>query len=189
MNRENLLNALSLTLTKAKVQELADLAGKAEFSVHDLLQLCFLKEKPALAFRSAWVLEHVAAQYPELFLPCFPEFIKRLPEQDNLSCQRHFTKILMLFTGPKALPQYNVAWAAVPDHEAVVEVVFEWLINPATPVAVRVNCLDILLHLSDEFPWVREELQAQTEFFLKNGSPAMLSRGRKILSKAQKRTF
>ena len=58
---------------------------------------------------------------------------------------------------------------------------FEWLINLATPVAVRVNCLDILLNLRNEFPWIKEELQAQIEFYLRDGSPAMQSRGRKIL--------
>ena len=168
-------------MKKTKVQELAALAGMEKLPVQELLSICFLQAEQAIAFRAAWVLEHIEATYSDRFLPFFPEFVRRLPEQHNLSCQRHFTKILMHFTSPKAREAYQAAWAAIPDREAVVEVVFEWLIDPKTPVAIRVNCLDILLNLREEFPWIRDELQAQIEFYLRDGSPAMQSRGRKIL--------
>lgn len=183
MTREALPQALSLTLTKTKVWALA---GEAELPVSDLLDTCFKKESPAIAFRAAWVLEHVTEQHPERFLPYFPQFVQRLPEQQNYSCQRHFSKILMQFSNPKASAAYREALASITDREKIVEVIFDWLINPKTPVAVKVNCLEVLLNFSHIFPWIKDELQAQTEFYLKDGSPAMLARSKMILRQVSK---
>ncbi|WP_299820656.1 hypothetical protein [uncultured Pontibacter sp.] len=186
MTRDDLLAALSSTMKKTKVQELAALAGADKLPVQELLDLCFLHKQPAIAFRAAWVLEHIEVYFPELFLPILPTFLKRLAEQSNYSCQRHFTKILMHLSSLKASMAYKDAFAALADHEQVVEVIFDWLINPATPVAVRVNCLEVLFNLSTKFNWLKTELLAQTEYYLRDGSPAMQSRGRKLVQQLQK---
>jgi hypothetical protein len=186
MTLKALLEALSSTLSKTNVQQLAALAGEGKLPVSDLLDISFWKEAPTIAFRAAWVLEHAALSYPDCFLPYFPGFIGRLAEQQNPSCQRCFTKILMHLTSPKAPAVYREALASITDQEGIVEVIFDWLIHSETPVAVRVNCLDILLNFSHTFPWIKEELQAQTEFYLQDGSPAMLARGKKILRQVSK---
>lgn len=186
MTKEELHQILYSALTKKRAQELATLAGEGKVPVSALLGFSFLKESPALAFRSAWVLEHVEVYFPECFLPYLPEFISRLPEQQNPSCQRHFTKILMHLTSPKAPEKYKKAFGDIKKQESIAALVFDWLINPSTPVAVKVNCLDILFNFSHTFAWIKEELQAQTEFYLQQGSPAMLARGRKILRQIAK---
>ena len=186
MTREALLEALSSTLSKPNVLQLAAYAGEAKLPVSDLLGISFRKDAPTIAFRASWVLEHAALSYPDCFLPYFPEFVQRLQEQQNPSCQRCFTKILMHFSSPKAPVACREALASIADQESIVEVIFDWLIKPQTPVAVRVNCLDILLNFSHTFPWIKEELQAQTEFYLQDGSPAMLARGKKILRQVSK---
>ncbi|NEM97299.1 hypothetical protein [Pontibacter burrus] len=183
MNNQQLQKALSQTLTKADVQQLASLAYKGNISISELLELCFETANTSVAFRAAWVLENVETEHPEVFLPHLPAFIRSLPQQQNASCRRHFTNILLRYTNPKASTPRREAWATIADREQVVETVFEWLILPETPIAVRVNCLEILLFLSTEFEWIKEELREQTEFYLKDGSPAMQSRGRKILKR------
>jgi hypothetical protein len=35
----------------------------------------------------------------------------------------------------------------LPAIEAIIETTFEWMINPQTPVAVKVNCIDVLYNL------------------------------------------
>ncbi|MCP2043936.1 hypothetical protein [Pontibacter sp. HSC-36F09] len=183
MHTEELFEVLSQIQSKAQVQHLAAQANSGKLPVADLLRLCYTQHKPAVAFRAAWVLEEVAHTYPEQFVPHLPDFVSQLSAQHNLSCQRHFTKILMCCANPKARPIYSTAWSAIPEHEAVVETMFEWLIDPRTPVAVKVNCLDVLAYLQDEFPWIKDELKAQIEFLLKDGSPAMLSRGKRLLKR------
>ncbi|WP_018479100.1 hypothetical protein [Pontibacter roseus] len=182
MDSARLLQALSRPLTKIGVQKLAKQAVSGQNFVQDLLTFSFQKVR-TVAFRASWVLEHVAYTYPDHFAPYLQEFIARLPEQHNLSCQRHFTKILMCCTSPVAAPVYKQAWLTVTEHAAVVETVFEWLIAIRTPVAVKVNCLDVLVNLRAEFPWVKEELEAQITFLLKDGLPAMQSRGKKLLQR------
>lgn len=183
MNADELLQALNHPLGKAQVRELAAKSNSGKLSVQELLDFCFLQHSPSVAFRAAWVLEHVAYTFPKQFAPLLSAFTQRLPAQHNLSCQRHFTKILMCCANPEAEPIYKAAWRAIPDRDAVVETMFEWLINPRTPVAVKVNCLDVLVYLHAEFPWVKDELKAQIEFLMKDGSPAMRSRGKSILKR------
>src|SRR5690606_9538226 len=105
-----------------------------------------------------------------------------LPNQKNPSCQRHFTNILRRLTHPRAPEPYAQA-VRLTNREQLVETVFNWLIDPGTAVAVQANCMDVLLHMSGEVEWIRDELKLQIEFLLRDGSPAIQSRGKKNLEK------
>ncbi|WP_257658889.1 hypothetical protein [Parapedobacter lycopersici] len=185
MEENELIKRLSGVITKHYLPELVALGETGTLSVTTLHRLCYTPERSPVAFRAAWVLEYIATRAPQRFLPVFAAFMTRLPDQRNPSCQRHFTKILMVITGPKAPPAYQDAYATT-DKEQLVETVFGWLINPQTPVAVQVNCMDILFNLTAEFGWIGEELQNQVEFLLRDGSAALQSRGRKIIGKLKK---
>ncbi len=180
--RKKLFEHLATVVTKIKVPELIALGANPAVSSESLLDICYDEKNDAVAFRAAWVLEYIATHYPDRFIPVFDAFLLRLPSQRNLSCQRHFTKILMIVTHPKAPLLYRKAYEAV-DRLSLVETVFGWLIDPRTPVAVQVNCLDILYNMNDEFEWIKEELKQQTEFLLRDGSAAMQSRGKNVLKK------
>lgn len=183
MTKEELLREISKTLTKTKRINLAQIAISTDFSVHHLLDCCY-HQKKAVAFRAAWILEFVEYEYPERFLPVFSAFIDRLPEQKYESCQRHFTKILLHFTQPNIKDTRKRTFDALSAtrQEQVVETLFEWLIAPKTPVAVRVNCMEILSYLIPLFPWIKEELLAQIHFYMKAGTAAVQSRGKRLLS-------
>jgi len=184
MNKEKLLHEISKAVSKSKAIELAKIVATADFFMVDLLALCYHAEK-SIAFRAAWILELVEYTYPAKFIPALPDFINELPRQRNGGCQRCFSKILMHISNPKASvirrTTFNELSSTV--HEKIVETMFEWLINPHTPVAVRVNCMDVLYYMSPQFPWIKEELLAQIEFYLKDGSAALQSRGKGLLKK------
>jgi len=72
------------------------------------------------------------------------------------------------------------------DRERLVETIFGWLIDPETPVAVQVNCMDILFNMRNEFDWLGEELRNQIRFLMRDGSAAMQSRGRKLLDRFER---
>jgi len=166
-------------------QEVEDLARAYVGQVETLHRLSFDLDK-AKAFRAAWVLESIAAHYPQWFTPYANTFLATLKTQKNPSCQRHFTKILMFMTARNASVLYRQALADA-DRERIVETVFEWLIHPDTPVAVAVNCLDILVYFIKEFDWISEELEHQILMRINQGSPAMDSRGKRILKKLRSR--
>lgn len=164
---------------------LAILATDETIPVRRWHELCYDQQDVSFAFRAAWILEYIATHYPQRFMPIFTEFLFKMPSQQNPSCQRHFTKILMIITHPKAPDCFRDTYLRV-DREHVVETVFGWLIDTRTPVAVQVNCMDVLFNMCAEFPWIAEELKQQIQFFLRDGSAAMQSRGKKILAKLTK---
>lgn len=185
MEENELAERLAAPMAKNYLMDLVVLAENDELSVAAAHRLCYTTGRGRVAFRAAWILEYIAIHCPEKFLLIFDDFIQRLPEQQNFSCQRHFTKILMEITGPNLHRCYREAYARV-DKEQLVSTAFEWLINPATPVAVQANCMDVLFNLTADFGWIRVELRDQIEFLLRDGSAALQSRGKKILHQLRK---
>lgn len=184
MDQQTLINRLP-AVAKIKVPALIALGDDATISVALLHEVCFYEKNDSIAFYAAYVLEYIAYRHPDRFVPVFDTFVSRLPGQKNFSCQRHFTKILMAITHPKAAKPYQEAYSRV-DRDQLVETVFGWLIDPRTPVAVQANCMDILLNMSAEFEWIAEELKHQIEFLMLDGSAALQSRGKKVLDKLKR---
>lgn len=181
-SKKHLLLAISNTLNKIEAADLAKIVGDGAFSMSDLLELCYHQDKQ-IAFRASWILEFVENSHPEKFIPFLYDFLKKLPLQKNQSCQRHFTKILIHFTKPQAKMIREVTFKQVPVElkEQLVETLFEWLIAPGIPVAVQVNCMEVLCYMIPLYPWIKDELADQIDFYMKDGSAAMQSRGKKIL--------
>jgi hypothetical protein len=107
--------------------------------------------------------------------------ISRIKDVKHASCQRHYVKILMHITDQKA-PLAITEKLQHLDMEPIVEQCFDWMIDPKVKIAVKCFAGDVLFNLSPRYPWVKEELANQLKFLMKNGSPGILSRGRKILS-------
>lgn len=130
-------------------------------------------------------MEQVDERHPEQFALLFPGFIAHFAAQVNVSCQRHYSKVLMHYLGakPGAVRLEAYGKCSADQKEQLAEILFAWLVAPHTPVAVRVNVMDCLCFMVADFPWIREELKLQIAFFLRNGSAAMQSRGRKLLKK------
>jgi len=174
-----LINDLEKELAKAfgkkGALERAKIWGAQSNGVKNLIELSFHREQP-IGFRASWVLELMFVDR-ELLKKELYTFLEAYPKQKNLSSRRHFTKILMQTLNDRGfkveLKKYN--W------DDIIEATFEWLAE--SPVAVQVNCLDILFKLQDNESWIREELEAQINFFLRNGTAAMQSRGKRILKK------
>ncbi|HWK99320.1 MAG TPA: hypothetical protein VNQ55_05215 [Parapedobacter sp.] len=165
-----------------RVPDLSALGDAPDVPMTELHDLCYDVDHPKLAFRAAWLLEYIAVNYPDRFMLVMNPFLARLAHQKNPSCQRHFTNILIRLTRPKVPTSYQRTLLST-DREQLVETVFSWLIDPQTPVAVQANCMDVLLNMSGEFEWIREELKLQIEFLLRDGSAAIQSRGKKVLGK------
>lgn len=154
-----------------------ELAKKYHLDVEDLFTYSFYQDRQ-VAFRAAWLLEHITLKEPKWLSLIYSELVERLPEQKNWSCLRSFTKILMLSTGKKSPIENNPQ-----QEEIIIEQVFSWLIDDKCPVAVIVNCLDILNQLSDKNPWIKDELVAQIHYLLKTPTPALASRAKRILKR------
>ena len=177
MTKEQFIDRIKDRLSRKQLDNLLVQLPQTGVDLPELIGLCFHTDG-RIAFRSAWILESVFVSDPQAFTAHLELFLEKYPGQSNPSCRRHFSRILMLVLSD---PQRS----ALPENLLLraTEATFNWLIDPETPVAVKANCLDVLFHLRSLEPWIEEELKQEIEFLLKDGSPAMQSRGRKILGR------
>ncbi|MBC7915835.1 MAG: hypothetical protein H7Y07_17130 [Pyrinomonadaceae bacterium] len=171
MTKDEWIEIFSKPVNKIRVNELALYGSQNDIAIKDLMSIT-LHDTPEIAFRAAWVLENSVLCYEKNY--SINELVGYYLKQNNFSCMRHYTKIMMFLVKRGKILMTK-------DSDKVIDLTFEWLINPTTPVAVKVNCLDILYGFKDYSDWIVEELPSQIQFHLKDGTAAMQSRGKKLL--------
>jgi hypothetical protein len=176
----DLLKQISNTIGKTKVLELSRILNEQQFALRDLIDLTFYPDKN-IAFRAAWILENIFLQNPALYEPDLEYLVSRIKNVKNDSCKRHYAKIIMHITGKKspAIIQQKLQQL---DLEPVVEQCFDWMIDPKVMVAVKVFASEALFNMRHRYPWIAEELANQINFLMRNGTAAIQSRGKKLLS-------
>ncbi|WP_293887789.1 MULTISPECIES: hypothetical protein [unclassified Sphingobacterium] len=176
MTHDEKLAFLSVTLRSFEVADFS-LDILQGITLSDLLNISLEKDKK-IAFRAAWVFETIVLKNTALLKSVLPQFLDNLKKQTNWSCLRSYTKVLLFLTSKKN-KEYTLGNEA---EEEIIEYSFQWMIDPPCPVAVLVNCLDILNNLRKKHPWVQEELRAQINYFQRTKpSPALMSRTNKIM--------
>ena len=178
MTYKEKLAFLSVTLRSLEVTDFS-LENLQDITLADLLNISLEKDKK-ISFRAAWVFETIVLKDTSLLKNVLQQFFDNIKIQNNWSCLRSYSKILLFLTSQKN-KEYRIEHQT---EEDIIEHVFQWMINEQCPVAVLVNCLDILNNLSKKHVWINEELQAQiTHFQLTKPSPALMSRTNKIINK------
>jgi hypothetical protein len=180
ISKDELITQLTGSTGKKKVLELSRIIKEHAFALRDLIDLTFYADK-GIAFRAAWILENLFLQKPELYLTDLNYLMAKFKDVQYPSCKRHYAKILMHITDKKALFSIKQKLQEF-DLEPVVEKCFDWMIDPKVRVAVKVFAADALFNLKDRYPWIKEELGNEVQFLMKNGTAAMQSHGKKILS-------
>jgi hypothetical protein len=181
LTSDELIKNISTTLIKTKVVKLSTIIQKQQFSIKDLIAITFHPDKN-IAFRAAWILENLFLRKPENYITSLEYLISRITDVDNPSCKRHYAKILMHITAPKAPASIKQELTGI-DLEPVVEQLFDWLIDPKILIAVKVFAAEALFNMRHRFDWIAEELANQVRFLMKDGTAAIQSRGKKILSR------
>ena len=179
LTHDELIKEISKTLAKTKVIKLTAILQKQNFEIRDLIDITFYND-PGVSFRAAWLLENLYLKDPLLFTDIISYLLSRFAEVKNPSCQRHYTKIVMHATAQKA-PLTIRQKLEETDLERVVETLFDWLIDPKVKIAVKVFAATALFNLRHRYAWINDELAPQLQFLMRNGSPGIRSRGKKLL--------
>ncbi|MFS2185084.1 hypothetical protein ACCC92_00345 [Mucilaginibacter sp. Mucisp84] len=179
MTRDELTQKIANTIGKLKVLELSRILTEQQFDLRDLIEITFHADKP-LGFRAAWLLENMFLKDPEVFTNNLEYLIERLPQVTNPGCQRHYAKILMYATEEKEQSPVKQKLNSI-DLEPAVEQLFGWMIDPKVKIAVKVFAGWALFNLRHRYPWVADELPAQLEFLMRNGTAAIQSAGKKMM--------
>ena len=181
--REALLERISASIGKTKVLQLSNILHHSLFDLHDAMALTFYHEKD-IAFRAAWLLENMFVFMPDWFANNADKVITSFITNTNPSCQRHYTKILMHLTDPKADEPIRQKMLET-DLEPAAERCFDLLIDPKSPIAVKAFACEVLFNLRDRYTWIKELLPQQIELLMDGGKPAIRSKGKKILQALQ----
>jgi hypothetical protein len=180
LTADDLIKEISATMGKTKVIKLSSILRKQQFALHDLIDITFHPNKN-IAFRAAWILENLFLQNPESYLNDIDYLFGRIKDVKNESCKRHYTKIVMHITNPKAPLPIQQKLEHI-DLGPTVAQFFDWMIDPKVRVAIKVFASEALFNIRHRYPWIAEELKNQIQFLMRNGSAGMQSRGRKLLS-------
>jgi len=181
LTKDGLVREISKTIVKTKVEKLTAILDKQQFALRDLVDLTFHKDSN-IAFRAAWILENLFLKKPETYIDELEYLVSRIKDINYPGSKRHYAKIMTHITAKKAPAPIKQKLETI-GLEPVVEKLFDWLIDPKVLVAVKVFASEALFNLRIRYPWIDEELKEQVKFLMRDGSAAMQTRGKKLLSK------
>ena len=181
LTADELIKEISTTMVKTKVVKLSIILKKQQFALPDLIDITFHPDKN-IAFRAAWILENLFLKNPESYLNDMSYLFSRIKDVKYPGCKRHYAKIVMHITDPKTPLSIQQKLDEI-DLEPIVEQFFDWMIDPKVRIAVKVFASQALFNVRDRHPWITEELANQIEFLMRDGTAAIQSRGKKLLSK------
>lgn len=152
------------------------------YRVEDIFALAQQDKQARLAFRATWTLEHLLLDRLELLDRYKVQVTELFVDSQNDSSLRSNSKLIMILLQRKTILSDDA-------QEAIIHKAFQLVERNDCPVALLVNCWDILLLCSINQPWIAEELRTHIHFQLeRNATPASLSRGNRILKNLERIT-
>ncbi|WP_164108112.1 MULTISPECIES: hypothetical protein [Sphingobacterium] len=154
-------------------------------SLEELFVLCTSTTHSRTSFRAAWALEHILINNRPLLLQNKNITLCSYATVTNWSVLRSLSKLVIELT--KELKKNSNFLDQ--EEESLLEKTFHILSNIDCPIAVRCNAYDILMALVPKHEWLANELCIQIQFDLeRNSTPALSSRGMRILKKLKVRS-
>lgn len=178
LNKVQLSELITAATGKFKLSEITSILQFNTFNLRDLVDLTLYEHKKT-ALRAAWLLENVFLQKPNVYLNDLEYLIGNLKLIKYERCKRHYAKIAVHITSPKAHPAVKSALLNI-NLEPVTNQCFEWLVDPKVLIAVKSFAAEALFNMRHRYTWISEELAEQLAYLMRN-SPAMQNKGEKLL--------
>jgi hypothetical protein len=87
----------------------------------------------------------------------------------------------MYITSPEVPREVRIKVKEI-NLERVVELCFDWIIDPKMLVSVRASASEALFNLRHRYPWIAEELSNQLEYIMRDATPSLLAKSNYIWS-------
>ncbi|MDR1155602.1 MAG: hypothetical protein LBL04_12925 [Bacteroidales bacterium] len=159
-------------LSRRHMEHVAHCIGDNEKEFERLMAIVLHGREPVVQ-RAAWAMDACLKIHPKLLLPYVETLIAALPRFGNNGTIRQVVKALAVRDIPEKL-----------EGQAV-DLCFRWLQSSATPVAVKVHCMQILANITVQHPDLAVELRTVISGQMPRNSAGFASRGRKILKQLQ----
>ena len=180
MTQSQLIQHISAYDKYIKVVKLRSELKAQRFTLRELVDLTFYPDKP-IAVKASRLLETMLLKFPESYYTEIDYLIERVDDVKCHSCKRHYAKILMHLTSPEVPREVRNKMKEL-NFERVVELCFDWMIDPKMLISVKASASETLFNLRHRYPWIAEELSKQLEYLMRDATPALAARGNMILS-------
>ena len=128
-------------------------------------------QKQNVIFRSAYTLEYIYFNNPDLFIPFREKFISDFNLCQNSSAKRHFAKMMA------DLLKYHTP--TMEQIESIAETAVSWIAEPKTRVAVKLWSMSILKIIRQKVSWLDDIWEDLEAVMINNTSPAIEVRFRR----------
>lgn len=162
--------------SKSQVMKIVNFIGDDEARFAELVQL-FLHSDYRINQRSAWAVGHCGILHPSLIKPYFSAFLQKLQEPNiHDAVKRNIVRI----------------WEEVELPEEYLGEIFDvcyGYLYSNEPYAIQAFSMTVCYRISQQIPELKQELRLTIEDLLmkhQDGSPAIKSRGKKILALLKK---
>lgn len=165
----NLRETILAEHSKANCTKIVNWIGSNRQRFDELVKL-FLNDEYRVVQRAAWPLSEVLMKHPLLVhkhLGKMLAYVKK-PGLHN-AVKRNTIRILQVVTIPKKL------------HGTVMNLCFDYLIDPTEKIAVKAFSLTVLQNLAKLYPEIKQELKTIIEDRWEFETAAFHSRAKKIL--------
>jgi len=155
--------------SKKQTDRIVNYIGNDKDRFAQLIKIFFQGEY-RITQRAAWPLSYCVRRHPELITPWFKPLLDNLARKDiHVAVIRNTVRLLQDVSIPKR-------------HQGrVMNICFDFVQSPETPIAVKAFALTILSHLSADYPEIAGELKLLIDDQWEQATPAFRSRAKKIL--------
>lgn len=155
-----------------------------QISIQDLIDVVRINEDERASFRAAWALEHLLLKDVESLRKYTENILQIYFTSTNWSVLRSISKLIMLLLKN---PLKYILYIDEKLQGLLLDKTFNLLATNDCPIALRCNAYDIIFLTGKDENWVLSELKTQIYFDLeKNTTPALRSRGEKIIKSINK---
>ncbi len=127
-----------------------------------------LDEDPVVRMRSADALEKVSAKHPEYLQPFKRRLINEISKVNQQEVRWHTAQMFSYIEVTKN------------ERDMIMEILFHWLESEKSNI-VRVFSMQTLANFARDDEKVKGKVVGKIRKVMKDGSPSLVSRGRKLL--------
>ena len=170
----NLREAILQEHSKTQCTKIVDWVGDSQQRFNQLFQL-FLQDEYRVVQRAAWPVSYCVEAHPEFIRHNFDKLLNNLQRSNqHVAVKRNTIRLLQYVQIPKKF------------QGKVMNICFEYLESPDTPVAIKAFSLTVLANLSTQYPDIIPELRLIIEDLLPNQTAAFSNRANHLLRSWEK---
>jgi len=154
--------------------------GRAEEVVQDILDNSalfeavfegLLDDDPRIRMRSADVLEKVSSKHPECLQPFKTRLINEISRIEQQEVRWHVAQMFSYLEVDES------------ERDKIIEILFSYIDGPGKSKIVKTFSMQTLADFAEKDEDLRPRIIRKLEETINTGSPAMVSRGKKLIKK------